>query len=135
MAMTSSRPYLVRALYEWIVDNDFTPHVIVNAQAVGVEVPIQYVNKEGQIVLNIAPRAVADLHMENQSISFNARFGGIPTNVFVPSYAILGIYAKENGQGMMFEDEPSSPQPEPPTSHKSEASDKQKKRPSLKVVK
>ncbi len=137
MAMTFSRPYLVRALYEWIVDNDFTPHIFVNAQAEGVEVPLQYVYKDGQIVLNIAPRAVSDLDMSNKAVRFNARFGGIPTDVYVPSYAILGVYAKENGQGMMFENEPHDP--EHPTSDEEEVStsgsSKSNKRPSLKIVK
>ena len=139
MAMTSSRPYLIRALYEWIVDNEFTPHVFVNAKAVGVEVPQQYVNKDGQIVLNIAPGAVINLELANKSISFNARFGGIPTDVYVPCYAVMGIYAKENGQGMMFENEGHEPEPPPSDKDKNQntsskgASDK--KRPALKVVK
>ena len=142
MAMTSSRPYLIRALYEWIVDNDFTPHVIVNAQAQGVEVPQQYVNKDGQIVLNIAPRAVMSLELGNKSVSFNARFGGIPTDVYVPCYAVLGVYAKENGQGMMFENEQYEPDPGPgkgsgPKDAGGSASPKASapKRPSLKIVK
>ncbi|ACR11022.1 stringent starvation protein B, hypothetical [Teredinibacter turnerae T7901] len=131
MAMTSSRPYLIRALYEWIVDNDFTPHIVVNALAGGVEVPQKYVNKEGQIVLNIAPRAVASLELGNKAISFNARFGGIPTDIYVPCYAVLGIYARENGQGMMFDAE-APPEPEP-TAPDGGGSDQ--KRPSLRVVK
>lgn len=111
MKMTSSKPYLIRALYEWIVDNSLTPYLLVNAKADEVLVPQQYVNKEGQIVLNIAPRAIMGLDMEGDTVQFNARFGGIPTDIFVPCYAVLGIYARENGQGMMFE--PESP-PEPP---------------------
>jgi len=125
---------MIRALYEWIVDNDFTPHIVVNALAGGVEVPQQYVNKEGQIVLNVAPRAVASLELGNKAISFNARFGGIPTDIYVPSHAVLGIYARENGQGMMFDSEPGQPDPDPtapiPPSGKQET-----KRPSLRVVK
>ncbi len=133
MAMTSSRPYLIRALYEWIVDNDFTPHIFVDAQGFGVEVPQQYVNKDGQIVLNIAPRAVVSLELGNKAVSFNARFGGIPTDVYVPCYAVLGIYARENGQGMMFENDQNDPDPD---DDKPTASiTKQGKRPSLKVVK
>ena len=132
MAMTSSRPYLIRALFEWIIDSEFTPHLVVNAQAPGVEVPLQYVNKDGQIILNIAPRAVNGIEMNNKAIAFNARFGGIPTDVYVPSHAIMGIYAKENGQGMMFDSEPYDPEPEPP---KKDPSSESKKRPALKVVK
>lgn len=135
MAMTSSRPYLIRSLYEWILDNDLTPHLVVNAHANGVQVPQQYVNKDGQIVLNVAPRAVEGLAMDNDAVTFNARFGGIPTELYVPCHAVLGIYARENGQGMMFEIEP---EPEPPKPDKSDKGDKQQGgdgRPSLRVVK
>ena len=133
MAMTSSRPYLIRALYEWIVDNDFTPHIFVDAQGFGVEVPQQYVNKDGQIVLNIAPRAVVSLELGNKAVSFNARFGGIPTDVYVPCYAVLGIYARENGQGMMFDNDQTDPDPD--DNKPTISSNKAGKRPSLKVVK
>lgn len=131
MAMTSSRPYLIRALYEWIVDNDFTPHIVVNALAGGVEVPQKYVNKEGQIVLNIAPRAVASLDIGNKAVIFNARFGGIPTDIYVPCHAVLGIYARENGQGMMFEAE-APPEPDPASPDDGNDAGR---RPSLRVVK
>lgn len=127
--MTSSRPYLIRALYEWIVDNGCTPHIVVNAMAKGVEVPQQYVNKDGQIVLNIAPRAVSGLEMTNQAITFSARFGGIPTQIHVPCYAVMGVYARENGQRMMFESEP-EPENTPPDDNGGEG-----RRPSLRVVK
>ncbi|WP_075187284.1 ClpXP protease specificity-enhancing factor [Teredinibacter haidensis] len=133
MAMTSSRPYLIRALYEWIVDNDFTPHIVVNALAGDVEVPQKYVNKEGQIVLNIAPRAVSSLEIANKAVVFNARFGGIPTDIYVPCHAVLGIYARENGQGMMFESE-TPPEPEPTSPDSGDSSDTPR-RPSLRVVK
>ena len=113
MAMTSNRPYLIRALFEWIVDNDLTPHISVNAMAVGVEVPQSYVS-EGQIVLNIAPRAVMGFDMNNERIIFNGRFGGIPTDIHVPVHAVMGIYAQENGQGMVFAPE-ENPAPTPPS--------------------
>ena len=113
MSMNSSKPYLIRALYQWIVDNDCTPHVMVNALAEGVEVPQQYV-KDGQIVLNIAPSAIVNLSMENDFLSFNGRFGGVPTDIFLPVPAIMGIYARENGQGMMFEPEDLPPEPPSP---------------------
>ncbi|AFV00660.1 ClpXP protease specificity-enhancing factor [Simiduia agarivorans] len=112
MAMSSSRPYMIRALYDWIVDNNCTPYILVDAMMSGVEVPQQHVNKDGQIVLNISPTAVMGLSLDNQAVSFNARFGGIPTDIFVPSRAVLGIYARENGQGMVFEPE-LEPEPEP----------------------
>ena len=135
MAMTSSRPYIVRALYEWILDNDCTPYVLVNAEEAGVDVPQQYI-KDGQIVLNISPAAVVDLVVENESIHFNGRFGGVPVDVFVPMTAVIGIYARENGQGMVFDSE-DGPLPEPPPSEPSPGGggDAGDKRPSLKIVK
>ncbi|AHG39563.1 peptidase [Pseudomonas syringae CC1557] len=104
--MNSSRPYLVRALYEWIVDNDCTPHVLVNAEYPSVQVPQGFAN-DGQIVLNVSPSAVRHLHMDNDAVSFEGRFGGVPHTLYVPVAAILGIYARENGQGMVFDLEPS----------------------------
>lgn len=112
MTMTSSRPYLLRALYEWILENECTPYVVVNAFADNVQVPQEYV-KDGQIVLNISPSAVHALQMNNVAVEFNGRFSGIPTPVYVPVSAVMGIYARENGQGMVFEAEP--PTPTPPT--------------------
>lgn len=127
--MTPSRPYVLRALYEWIVDNSLTPHVLVNAMNEEVEVPQDYV-KDGQIVLNIAPNAVQGLLLGNDLITFNARFRGIPTDISVPILAVMGIYARENGQGMMFEDDAEKPDPEGPTD-----GDRPDGRPSLRVVK
>jgi stringent starvation protein B len=100
--MTPSRPYILRALYEWIVDNECTPHVVALVDGADVQVPMQYVN-DGQIVLNIAPGAVAGLLIGNESLAFSARFGGRPFQVSLPMRSVLGIYARENGQGMMFE--------------------------------
>ena len=102
--MTTNKPYFVRALFDWIIDNEVTPYILVDAFAPDVEVPTEFV-KDGQIVLNIAPEAVRDFYIDGNVISFNARFAGLPTSVFVPMHAVLGIYAKENGQGMMFEPE------------------------------
>lgn len=99
--MTSNRPYLLRAIYEWLVDNDCTPHLVVGVDAPGVVVPGQFV-KDGQIVLNVGPSAVQNLQMSNELVSFNARFGGAPMQVSFPPAAVLGIYARENGQGMLF---------------------------------
>jgi len=103
--MNSSRPYLVRALYEWIVDNDCTPHILLNAEYPAVQVPQGFAS-DGQIVLNISPNAVRGLQMENDAVSFEGRFGGVAHSLYVPTGAILGIYARENGQGMVFELEP-----------------------------
>lgn len=143
MRMTSSRPYLIRTLYEWIVDNNCTPYILVDALADNVMVPQEHVNKDGQIVLNIAPSAVMSMDMDNQALSFNARFGGMPTDLYVPCGAVLGIYARENGQGMVFEPEPDvDPEPPKPTKvvdsgePKRESTEKvDGKRPSLRVIK
>ena len=156
MSMTSNRPYLIRAFYEWIVDNDCTPYVVVDAYHRDVSVPQDYVN-DGQIVLNLAPRAITELAMNREGIAFSTRFGGVPTSIYLPTQAIMGIYARENGQGMVFQEETSSvPEPSRPApveilpvdsgprkEDKSENPDKpkppggggKKKRPPLKVIK
>ncbi len=102
--MTSNRPYLVKAIYEWILDNNVTPHVIINAMDENVSVPQQYV-EDGQIILNINPSAVQSLVLDNECIMFSARFSGKPYNIYAPMHTVLAIYAMENGQGMMFNDE------------------------------
>ena len=118
--MTSNRPYLLRALYEWIGDNDMTPHLLVDAGREGVQVPSSTI-KDGRVVLNIAARAVAQLDMGNRDVRFKARFGGVSQSVVVPLTAILAIYAQETGQGMMLpedggtvEDDAPNEMPEPP---------------------
>ncbi|MEQ8264355.1 ClpXP protease specificity-enhancing factor [Pseudohaliea sp.] len=135
--MNSSRPYILRALYDWIVDNDCTPHILVDAMQPGVEVPSEYV-KDGQIVLNVSPTAVIDLHLSNHLVTFNGRFGGRPMDVAFPVTAVLGIYARENGQGMVFEpDEPPEPPEGGPPPADGPGGDERRSagRPSLKVVK
>lgn len=99
--MTSSRPYLIRAIYEWIIDNGLAPHVLVNTLIAGVNVPMQYA-QNGKIILNLSPSATHHLQMNNDKIEFNARFGGVTQIVSVPIAAVLAIYARENGQGMVF---------------------------------
>jgi len=99
--MTPNRPYLLRAFFDWIVDNQCTPHLVVNAEFEQVQIPTQFV-QDGQIVLNISPSAVTQFSMDNQQLSFNARFGGQPMQVYVPIGAILAIYARENGEGTVF---------------------------------
>ena len=135
--MNSSRPYLLRALYEWIVDNQCTPHLLVNSDYPQVRVPPGFAS-DGQIVLNVSPSAVRYLEMDHQAVSFEGRFGGVAHRLYVPCAAVLAIYARENGQGMVFEleapeaeavlaeEEGATPQDEPP---------KPGGRPSLKVVK
>lgn len=105
LTLTPRRPYILRAFYEWLVENDLTPHIVVDATLPRVDVPMEYV-KDGQIVLNISPAAVGDLDLGLDEVFFNARFGGRPMSVIVPLYAVLAIYARENGSGTMFDQEP-----------------------------
>lgn len=114
-AMTSHRPYLLRALYEWIADNGMTPHLLVDATRSGVRVP-PHVVQDGRVVLNVAERAVSQLQMNNDSISFSARFGGVSHPVSVPVSAVLAIYARETGQGMALPDDGSDSASETETS-------------------
>ncbi|ALB61362.1 ClpXP protease specificity-enhancing factor / Stringent starvation protein B [Cronobacter condimenti 1330] len=102
--LSPRRPYLLRAFYEWLLDNQLTPHLVVDVTLPGVLVPLEYA-RDGQIVLNIAPRAVGNLELANDEVRFNARFGGVPRQVTVPLGAVLAIYARENGAGTMFEPE------------------------------
>ena len=129
--MTPSRPYLIRAINEWILDNNLTPYLLVDAEAPAVEVPERYV-ENGKIVLNINPRAINGLVIDNQAISFSARFSGNPVSLYIPINAVLAIYAQENGRGMMFNEEEDGP--EPPGNGPEPGSEKPS-RPALKVVK
>lgn len=142
LRMTSHRPYLLRALVEWINDNGMTPHVLVDAGLPGVQVPASAV-KDGRVVLNIAERAVVGLQVDNESVRFTARFGGVSYPVMVPMAAVLAVYARETGQGMALPDdipgtstEPpdpgAPPQPSPPTPDEPPSAGK---RPHLRVVK
>jgi stringent starvation protein B len=110
--MTSHRPYLLRALYEWIADNGMTPHLLVDAIQPGVRVPAHTV-KDGKVVLNIAARAVAHLDLGNEAVAFTARFGGVSHAVVVPLSAVLAIYARETGQGMALPEDAGAPGPDP----------------------
>lgn len=101
MQMTSNQPYMLRAFYDWIVDNNLTPYIVVDANVPGTVVPQQHV-KDGQIVLNISPGACANLVIGNVDMNFEARFGGVPMALNVPCRAVLAIYAKENGAGTVF---------------------------------
>ena len=110
--MTSNRPYLVRALYQWISDNGLTPHLLVDATVAGVQVPASAI-QDGRIVLNVAARAVSQFDVGNDSVRFLARFSGVSQTVQVPMAAVLAIYARENNQGMMFPPESAPPAPPP----------------------
>jgi stringent starvation protein B len=130
------RPYLLRALHEWISDSGETPHIVVDASAEGVNVPRQYV-KDGKIVLNVSMSATQSLKLGNEAVSFAARFGGSSFAVHVPVRAILGIYARETGQGMIFPEGDADPDPTdgPPTATTPSAPGAAPKRPKLQVVK
>lgn len=101
LQMTSSRPYLIRALYEWIADNGLTPHLTVDISDERVVVPREFA-QDGKIVLNIAARAVGNFSWDNEWLVFSARFGGVSRNISIPMWAIVAIHARENGAGMMF---------------------------------
>lgn len=144
-AMSSSRPYLIRAMYEWIVDNGLTPYLLVDATQEGVEVPNDYV-EDGRIVLNIGPGASRDLELGAEFVTFSARFSGQAMWVTAPIPAVSAVYAKENGQGMMFSDDApevgAEPAAAPATAVDSDSSGPDdtppgggKKRPTLRVVK
>ena len=125
--MTSLKPYLIRAIYEWIVDNNLTPHLLADADNSDAVLPLAFV-EDGKIVLNIRPEAVHGLSLGNEAIQFSARFGGKPMQIVVPVQAVLAIYAKENGKGMIFDHDESGdtpPEKKPPPQGK----------PKLRVVK
>jgi stringent starvation protein B len=131
-SMTTNRPYLIRAIYDWIVDNDLTPYLLVNADRPDVEVPQEYVSA-GRIVLNISPKACRGLHIENDKILFTARFSGLATQIVLSPEAVFSIYAKENGRGMEFGEEYDLPSP--PTVTGSSDEKKARKKPALTLVK
>lgn len=134
---TPTRPYLLRAIYEWTNDNNLTPYLLVNAEEQGVIVPLQHV-QDGQIVLNIAPHAVSQMLMDQDAVSFSARFGGVSQQLYVPMYAVMGLYARENGQGLFFDpEEYAGNKPEMPISQlDADNSDNQApaKKPSLRIL-
>lgn len=131
--MTSLRPYLIRSLYEWILDNGLTPYLLVDAQYRDTVVPKQFV-QDGRIVLNVRPEAIQNLLLGNSQITFNARFGGVSMTVEVPVSAVLAIYAQENGKGMIFDDEDSQ-SPPPSFAPGGKPENNRPSRPKLKVVK
>jgi stringent starvation protein B len=125
--MTSSRPYLVRAIYDWITDNNLTPYLLIKADAPGLLAPQQYA-QNGKLILNISPGAIQGLSLGNEAIEFSARFSGVAMNVVVPIDAVLAVYAKENGKGMIFDQEDIDDEP-PPQAKKPTA------KPNLRIVK
>ncbi len=133
--LISTKPYMLRAMHEWCVDNSLTPYLVVAVNS-KTRVPMAYV-KDGEIVLNINYGATKDLHIDNTSVVFSARFGGVPQNIYIPMNAVRGIYARENGQGMMFEledDAELAPVNSDDSSHETSKKENNKK-PTLRVVK
>jgi stringent starvation protein B len=131
--MTPSKPYLIRGLYEWLLDNEVTPHILIDTGCSGVVIPKNFA-AETKLVLNLAPSAIAKLEMTNEYISFSARFGGVSEDIYCPMESILAIYARENGEGMMFNQESEkSPETDGPAAKKGKS--KKSNRPGLKVVK
>jgi len=131
--MTSNRPYIIRALYEWILDNNCTPHILVSTEYAGVQIPRGFA-KNGQITLNLSPSAVRGLHVDNEALSFEGRFAGVAHRLYIPVGAVLAIYAREDGQGMAFNQEPGAPSTDedpPPDTRPPRPSGK----PNLRVVK
>ncbi|MCK5189098.1 MAG: ClpXP protease specificity-enhancing factor [Methylococcales bacterium] len=124
--MTSLKPYLIRSIYEWIVDNQLTPHLLVDAENTDAILPQDFI-EEGKIVLNIRPEAIQGLTLGNEEIQFNARFSGNPMHIVTPTTAVLAIYAKENGKGMIFDPEEYNDAPPPP--------EKKHTKPKLRVIK
>ena len=138
--MNSNQPYLLRAFYEWIVDNNLTPYLVVDANFPGTQVPNEHV-VEGQIILNISPASTGKLQIGNVEVTFDARFGGVPRNLVIPCKAVLAIYAKENGAGTVFtaEDDPNEDsmldEVEASDESKADTSGPKKGKPNLTVVK
>lgn len=140
-SMTSNRPYLLRGLYDWILDNDLTPYILVDATMPNSSFPNDYID-DGKITLNVSPLAVKALQIENESVMFNARFSGKSYEIFFPTQAVLAIYARENGRGMIFPDEEERDSTTKPADANLDARAEQidvksaeKKRPHLKLVK
>ena len=129
--MTSNKPYFIRALFDWIVDNDFTPYLLVDAMHPDVEVPLEFVNG-GRIILNIDPKACRGLHLDNDRIIFTAKFSGQTTQIALSPGAVLAVYAKENGRGMEFEGEYETAVPQHQAQPASQT--KSKVKPFLKLV-
>jgi stringent starvation protein B len=102
--MTPLKPYLIRSIYEWIIDNNLTPHLLVDAENPRAILPVDFI-EDGKIVLNIRPEAIQGLNLGNEEIDFNARFSGKPMHIVTPISAVLAIFAKENGKGMIFDQE------------------------------
>jgi stringent starvation protein B len=126
--MSPLKPYLIRSIYQWIIDNDLTPYLLVDAENSQAILPQQLI-EDGKILLNIRPEAIHELSLGNEEIQFNARFSGKPMHIVVPLAAVMAIYAKENGKGMIFDQEDEESNETPPPENKPPT------RPALRIVK
>jgi stringent starvation protein B len=126
--MTPLKPYLIRSIYQWIIDNDLTPYILVDAENSHAILPQQLI-EDGKIILNIRPEATQGLSLGNDEIQFNARFSGKPMHIVIPIIAVMAIYAKENGKGMIFDQEGEETDKTPPPENKPPT------RPALRIVK
>ena len=129
----SKRPYLIRAMHEWMGDNSHTPHIVVDTSIDGVNVPDEHI-KDGKIILNVSDTAAHNLKLTNDAVSFRARFGGVPFDVWVPMQSVLGIYARETGQGMIFSHDAEPAERIEPPELQTDA-DETRSRPHLTIVK
>lgn len=133
--MTPSKPYLIRALYDWLLDNEVTPYILVDASQEQVMIPTG-IATDGKVVLNLAPSAIQKFELNNDYLSFSARFGGVAQDIYCPIVAVLAIYARENGEGMMFPDEAEQTDLMKGTSIKGEkGKSKKSSKPTLKIIK
>ena len=132
--MLPRRPYLIRALYEWLVDSGEVPHLLVDAGFEGSQLPDAYIS-EGRIVLNVGPSAVQFLDLGNDEITFSARFGGTPRKVSFPPAAVIAIYGRDSGQGMMFGPEDDSEGPTAASESSDEDKPQKPRKPGLKLIK
>jgi stringent starvation protein B len=138
---TLQRPYLLRAMHEWMTDNNLTPHIVIDASAAGGNLPMEHV-RDGRLILNVSYSATEDLYISNERVTFDARFGGVPRHLDIPLLAVVGIYARETGQGMIFSSEQvpdSGEQPaavhEPEASAPAQRRDSKSSPPQLKIIK
>jgi len=132
--ISSKRPYLLRAMHEWMSDNGLTPHIVVDAGREGVQVPTEHV-QNGKIILNVSYEATEAFQLSNEQLTFTARFGGVARPISVPCDAVMGIYARESGQGMIFTDDELPAPPEQPGQGDSDGDDEPPGRGHLKIVK
>jgi len=132
--MTPNKPYLIRGLYEWLLDNDVTPYVLVDTSSEAVMIP-KGIATDGKVVLNLSPSAIQQLEMTNEHLSFSARFSGVAQDVYCPMASVLAIYARENGEGMMFANDAEQGRGDAENMANTDEAEKKTKKPGLKIVK